>query len=131
VALTGLLAVGVPLVVVAIVAGGGGSGEGSPLRIELTPLGPDQADLVVYIDDDSINTLETSNGHNLLDLECRDRKGKVLVRGTVPWPFTNTDGGTYSAHAHQTVPSKRAGRLKRCRLPQTDGPLEGPVGTAR
>ena len=122
--IAGALAAAVVFIVVIAVLAGGGSEEGG-LRAELAA----PTDLLVYVKKRD-NEPGTANGRRVVTLECFDRKGSVLVRGHHPWPFTDTDGGTLDPHVHQTVRPERSGRLERCRLRETRGPLEGQVAPA-
>ena len=119
-----VLAAGVALIVLIAVLATGGSGGGD-LRAEVAS----PTDLIVYVTDDA-NAPGTADGKRVVTLECFDRKGAVVVRGHHPWPFTDTDDGTVDAHVHQAVPVDRMGNLKRCRLRETQGPLEGQVAPA-
>ena len=119
-----VLAGGVALIVLIAVLATSGSGDGD-LRAEVAS----PTDLIVYVTDEA-NEPGKADGKRAVTLECVDRKGAVVVRGHHPWPFTDTDGGTLDPHVHQTVRPERSGRLERCRLRETRGPLEGQVAPA-
>jgi len=123
VALAVLLAVSVPLVVI---AAGGGSGEtsGTGLRVEPSPQG--LPILVIYLEDSAVNKLETNHGRRRVAVECLDNSGEVVFTGNKVWPFLDTDGGKYNPHVHMVVrPSAAIQQIARCRLRGTDPPLEG------
>jgi hypothetical protein len=123
IALAVLLAVSVPLVVIA--AAGGGSGETSRgLRVEPSPQG--LPILVIYLEDADVNRLETNHGRRLVAIQCLDDSGEVVFTDDKVWPFLDTDGGRYNPHVHMVVrPSAAIQQIVRCRLHGTDPPLEG------
>ena len=125
VALAVLLAVSIPLVVLAA-AGGGSDGEsaGTGLRLEPSPQGLPL--LVIYLEDADVNELETNHGRRTVMIECTDDGGDVIFTERKAWPFSDTDGGMYNPHVHLVVrPAAAIQRIVRCRLSGTDPPLEG------
>jgi hypothetical protein len=125
VALVVLLAVAVPLVIVAIVGSGGGDEETEEtgLRVERSPGLPE---LLVYLTPEA-NKAERSGGRESVTVECLDAGGQVVSRQTEAWPFTDTDEQTVDPHAHVPVNPARINDVQRCRVRPTDPPLEGPV----
>ena len=125
VALAVLLAVGVPLVIVAL-AGSSGEEDSRPpggLRVEQTAAG--LAEITVYVEDRALNKANTAGGAREVDVQCVDRGGELVFAKTEPWPFADTDGGTLDPHAHVGVDVEQLERITRCRLEGTDPPLEG------
>jgi hypothetical protein len=124
VALAVLLAISVPLVVIA--AGGGGSedtAEDGGLRVEPSKQG--LPEVVLYLEDAAVNTPETTGGANEVRIACTDRGGAVVFRGAERWPFSDTDGGEFDPHVHVAVDPAVLGKISRCSLVGTDPPVEG------
>lgn len=125
VALAVLLALSVPLVIVAL-AGGGGDGDSEQpagLRVERTPGG--MPEIIVYLEDRSLNEPSTAGGAATVVVECVDSGGVVVSSKPESWPFTDTDQGTLDPHAHVAMSQELVDRIARCRLKGTDPPLEG------
>jgi hypothetical protein len=124
VALAVLLAVSIPLVVIAAAGGGSGKSAGTGLRIE--PSAQGFPFLVIYLEDADVNEPATNHGKRLVAIECLDDADEVVYSADKPWPFRDTDGGTYNPHVHMVVrPSAAIQQIVRCRLRGTDPPLEG------
>jgi hypothetical protein len=124
VALAVLLAVAVPLTIVAGVGSGGGDDEeDAGLRVERSP---DRPELLVYLSPD-VNTPERTGGRRSVVVECLDTGGGVVSRQDEAWPFTDTDQNTLDPHAHVPVDPDRINDIERCRVRPADPPLEGPV----
>ena len=124
VALVMLLAVALPLTIVAVVGSGGGDEEEETgLRVERSP---DLPELRVYLDPD-VNTPERSGGRRSVRVECLDEAGGVVARSDEPFPFTDTDENTLDPHVHMPVNPARINEVVRCRVRPADPPLEGPV----
>jgi hypothetical protein len=125
VALAVLLAVSIPLVIVAV-AGSGGDGDSDQpagLRVERTPGGVPE--IVLYVEDRSLNDPSTAGGAATVVVECVDADGEVVSSQPEGWPFTDTDQGTLDPHAHVPMSPELLDRIARCRLKGTDPPLEG------
>jgi hypothetical protein len=124
VALVVLLAVSVPLGVVAV-AGSGGDGEeeDAGLRVERSAGLPE---LIVYVEP-GVNTPERTGGRRTVTVECVDPDGRVLASQDEAWPFTDTDQGTLDPHMHMAVNPARIDDVERCRVDATEPLLEGPV----
>jgi hypothetical protein len=125
VALVVLLAVAVPLGVVAA-AGSGGEDEAEDvsLRVERSTEAPE---MLIYVTDDKANTPGRAGGRSSVTVECLDAGGRVLASQEDPWPMTQTDGNTLSPHAHVPVNPARIGDVASCRLRGTDPLLEADV----
>jgi hypothetical protein len=90
VALAVLLCVSVPLVVVAASGSGGSDERPAALRVERNPTG--LPELIVYVEDRSLNRAATAGGARRVTVECENRAGEVLFRQPEPWPFSDTNG---------------------------------------
>jgi hypothetical protein len=114
VALVVLLAVSVPLTIVAL-AGSGESDEpeGGELRVERSTELPE---ILIYITDESANTPERTGGRASVTVECVDESDRVLASQDEAWPMTQTDGNTLSPHAHVPVDPDQIGEIERCRI---------------
>lgn len=124
VALVVLLAVALPLTIVAVVGSGGGDDEEeSSLRVERSP---DLPELRVFLDPD-VNTPERTGGRPSVLVECLDEAGEVVARADEAFPFTDTDEETLDPHVHLPVNPARINEVVRCRVRPADPPLEGPV----
>ena len=124
VALVVLLAVAIPLTIVALLGSGGGDDEEeTSLRAERSPRLPE---LRVFLDPD-VNTRERTNGRETVLVECLDEAGGVVARSDEPFPFTDTDGETLDPHVHMPVNPARINEVVRCRVRPANPPLEGPV----
>jgi hypothetical protein len=125
VALVVLLAVAIPLTIVAVIGSGGGDDEGeeASLRVERSP---DLPELRVYLDPD-VNTPERTGGRQSVLVECLDEAGEVVARADEAFPFTDTDQETLDPHVHMPVNPARINDVVRCRVRPADPPLEGPV----
>jgi hypothetical protein len=125
VALVVLLAVALPLTVVAVVGSGGGDDgeEEASLRVERSP---DLPELLVFLDPDA-NTPERTDGRASVLVECLDEAGEVVARSDEPFPFTDTDQNTLDPHVHMPVNPARIDDVVRCRVRPATPPLEGPV----
>ena len=122
VALAVFLAVLVPLVVIALAAGG--SGDDAPgLRVERSQGMPE---VVIYLEDPEVNDPSTNRGRTRVRIECLDGRGTVIFRGAERWPFSDTDGGRFDPHAHVFVGPEQVERIDSCRFRGTEPPLEGP-----
>jgi hypothetical protein len=83
-------------------------------------------ELIVYLGDEDLNTLETSKGKRAVRLECLGRRGHVLLEATKRWPFVNERGFAYP-HVHQPASVGQLHRVDRCRLRGTRVRLEADV----
>jgi hypothetical protein len=124
VALVVLLAVALPLTIVAVVGSGGGDDEEeASLRVERAP---DLPELRIFLDPE-VNTPERTGGRQSVLVECLDEAGGVVARSDEPFPFTDTDQETLDPHVHMRVNPARINDVVRCRVRPADPPLEGPV----
>jgi hypothetical protein len=123
VALAVLLAVSVPLGVVAV-AGSGGADEEGVIRVERSTQLPE---MLIYITDPEANTPERADGRATVTVQCLSADGRVLASQEDRWPMTQTDGNTLSPHAHVPVDPATIGDVKRCRLQGTEPLLAADV----
>jgi hypothetical protein len=126
VALVVLIALAVPLTIVAVVGSAGGDDEeveASSLRVERSP---NVSELVVFLDPD-VNKPERTGGRTSVLVECLDEAGGVVARSDEPFPFTDTDQETRDPHVHVPVTPARINDVVRCRVRPADPPLAGPV----
>ena len=123
VALAVLLAISVPLVVIAAAGGGSEDGTGDTLRIEPSQQG--SPEVVLYLEDIALNKPETAGGAKRVRIACTDRDGAIVFRGAEGWPFSDTDGGKFDPHVHVFVDPAVLGKISRCRLVGTDPLIEG------
>ena len=124
VALVVLLAVAVPLTIVAVIgAGGGDDEEDTGLRVERSP---DVSELLVFLTPE-VNKPERTGGRRSVTIECLDTGGGVVSRRVEPWPFTDTDQNTLDPHVHVPVNPARINDVERCRVRPATPSLEGPV----
>jgi hypothetical protein len=125
VALVVLLAVALPLTIVAVVGSGGGDDEeeAGSLRVERSS---EVAELRVFLDPE-VNKPERTGGRPSVLVECLYEAGGVIARSDEPFPFTDTDQNTLDPHVHMPVNPARINDVVRCRVRPADPPLEGPV----
>jgi hypothetical protein len=125
VALVVLLAVAVPLTIVAAIGSGGGDDDkDAGLRVERAL---EVSELLVFLSPE-VNKPERTGGRRSVTVECLDAGGGVISRKKdEPWPFTDTDQNTLDPHAHVRVNPARINEVERCRVRPADPPLEGPV----
>ena len=124
VALVLLLAVAVPLTIVAATGSSGGDDEEEAgLRVERSL---DVSELIVYLDPD-VNKPERTGGRRTVVVECLDGGGQVVKRADEAFPFTDTDQNTLDPHIHMPVNPARINDVVRCRVRPAEPPLEGPV----
>ena len=123
VALVVLLAVAVPLTVVAIAGSGGGSDDEPALRIQRSP---ETSELRVFLEPDD-NVSDRTGGRTTVTVECLAAGGEVVAGLTETWPLTDTDQGTLDPPAHVPVNPARIDDVEMCRVRPARPPLEGPV----
>jgi hypothetical protein len=121
VALAAVVAVSAVLVAVAVSSGGGDERPGG-LKVERAP---DVPELIVYVEDLNVNRPETTGGAARVTLECVDGEGQVVWSSREAWPFVETDEGAFNPHVHLRMEPAVIDRIERCRLKDTDPPLEG------
>jgi hypothetical protein len=83
-------------------------------------------EFIVYLGEDDLNTLDTTNGKRAVRVQCRGRDGRVILDARQRWPFVNEPGYDYP-HVHQAATLEQLQRADRCRLRGTHVRLEGQV----
>jgi hypothetical protein len=123
VALAVLLAVSVPLV---ILAASGGGGEDEPEDDLLVERSTQRPEMILYVTPD-LNRPERAGDRRMVTLECIDAEGRVLASQPERWPLTETDQGTLDPHAHVPMDPAQIGEVARCRVHGTEPLMEAPV----
>jgi hypothetical protein len=124
VALVVLLALSIPLTIVAVAGSGGGDDEEeASLWVERSP---DLPELRVFLDP-AVNMRERAGGRSSVVVECLDEADGVVARSDEPFPFTDTDQNTLDPHVHLPVDPARINDVVRCRVRPAQPPLEGSV----
>ena len=116
-----LLVVG-PLAIWAATSGGSGDGDKRGLIVERSVSNTGERELVLSIAGD----VKVTSGESIVRVECVDKDGKVLIKGTQPWPFVEEAGYPYP-HAHQIDSAEKVEGARRCRVLGTDARLEAGV----
>jgi hypothetical protein len=118
-----LVLVGAPLAVWAATSGGSDSEEKKGLIVERNVSLTGAPELVISIAGGGV---EVTNAADSVRIECVDKDGKVIVKGTQPWPFIEEPGYPYP-HAHQSGSPEKIQGARRCRVLGTNTRLEAPV----
>jgi hypothetical protein len=84
-------------------------------------------ELIVYLEDDDLNTLKTTHGRRTVRVECLGREGQVVLVAEQRWPFINDELGFDSPHIHQAASREQLQQADRCRLRGTFVRLEADV----
>lgn len=110
---------------------GSSGGDEKSLLVERATGVTGAPEFIVYLGEDDLNTLDTTNGKRAVRVECLGRDGKVVLDARQRWPFVNEPGYDYP-HVHQAASPEQLQRAERCRLRGTrvrlEGDVEGPVG---
>ena len=117
-----VLLVVAPLAIWAATSGGSGDGEKQGLIVERGVSVTGEPELVISIAGD----VKVTSGATSVTIECVDTNGKVLIKGTQPWPFIEEPGYPY-AHVHQVDSPEKVEGARRCRVLGTDTKLESKV----
>jgi hypothetical protein len=125
VALAALLAVAVPLVIVALAGSGGEERSERPAGLRVERTAGDLPEVIIYVEDRALNEPATAGGAASVVVECVDAEGRIVWSRPERWPFTDTDNGTLDPHAHIGMERAALERIARCRLTGTDPPLGG------
>jgi hypothetical protein len=116
-----LLLVAVPLAIWAATSGGSGDQE-KGLIVERGNGLNGEPELVLSIAGEA----QVTSGATYVRFECTGADGKVVMKGTQPWPFVEEPGFPY-AHAHVTDSPEKVEGARRCRVLGTDTRLEAAV----
>jgi hypothetical protein len=122
VALAVLLAISIPLTVIAVAGSGSDDSDSGGLRVEEARGLPQ---LVIYLEDPADNEAATNRGRGQVAVECFDERDAVIYETRAAWPFSDTDGGKFDPHVHLSLDPDVLDRIARCRLKNTDPPLDG------
>lgn len=117
-----VLLVVAPLAIWAATSGGSEDDEKQGLIVERGVSVTGEPELVVSIAGD----VKVTSGATSVTIECVDKNGKVLIKGTQPWPFIEEPGYPY-AHVHQVDSPEKVEGARRCRVLGTDTKLESKV----
>jgi hypothetical protein len=117
-----VLLVVAPLAIWAATSGGSGDGEKQGLIVERGVSITGEPELVLSIAGD----VEVTSGASSVTVECLDKDGKTLIKGTQPWPFIEEPGYPY-AHVHQIDSPEKVEGARRCRVLGTNARLEAKV----
>jgi hypothetical protein len=123
--LTVLVAVAVPLVVLALASGGGEESDEpdtASIKVERARGLPE---IVVYVEDPDLNVPETARGRKRVTVECLNTADAVIYGRGYAWPFTDTDNGLLDPHVHLEMAPGQLDRVSRCRVTGTRPRLEG------
>ena len=124
VALVVILALAVPLAIVAIAGSGGDEEDKEPeMYVQRSP---EVFEVRVFLEPE-VNTPDRTRGRRSVTVECLDDSGTVIASQDEAWPFTDTDQNTLDPHAHIPVNPARIDDVSLCRVKQARPPLEGPV----
>jgi hypothetical protein len=116
-----LVLVAAPLAVWAATSGGSDE-EKQGLIAERSVGLTGEPELVLSI----VGDAQVTSGASSVRIECTDKDGKVIVKGTQPWPFVEEPGYPY-AHVHQSDSPEKIEGARRCRVLGTDTRLEAKV----
>jgi hypothetical protein len=124
VALVVILALAVPLAIVAIAGSGGDEEDKEPEMY--VQRAPEVFEVRVFLEPE-VNTPDRTRGRRSVTVECLDDSGTVVASQDEAWPFTDTDQNTLDPHAHIPVNPARIDDVSLCRVKQARPPLEAPV----
>jgi hypothetical protein len=117
-----VLLVVAPLAIWAGTSGGSGEDDKQGLIVERSVSTTGEPELILSIAGD----VNVTSGASSVTIECVDRDGKVLIKGTQPWPFIDEPGFPYP-HAHQVDSPEKVEGARRCRVLGTEARLEAGV----
>ncbi len=117
-----VLLVVAPLAIWAATSGGSGDGDKQGLIVERGVSITGEPELVLSIAGD----VEVTSGASSVTVECVDKDGKTLIKGTQPWPFIEEPGYPYP-HVHQVDSPEKVEGARRCRVLGTNARLEAKV----
>ena len=100
-----LLVVG-PLAIWAATSGGSGDGDKQGLIVERGVSITGEPELVLSI----AGEVEVTGGATSVTVECLDKDGKSLIKGTQPWPFIEEAGYPYPHRIRSTRPRRSRAR---------------------
>ena len=119
-----LVVIAAPLVAWAAFSSGD---EQQSLTVERWTKDAGAPELIIWLGEKDLNTLETTNGKRTVQVECVGRDGQVVLDAEQTWPFVDNEAGYDSPHAHQPASREQLQRADRCRLRGTRARLEADV----
>jgi hypothetical protein len=111
-----------PLAIWAATSGGSRDDDKQGLIVERQASTTGEPELILSI----AGEVNVKNGASSVTVECLDKDGKVLIKGTQPWPFIEEPGYPYP-HVHQVDSPEKVEGARRCRVLGTDTRLESAV----
>ena len=119
-----LVVIAVPLIAWAASSGGD---EQQSLVVERWTNDAGAPELIIWLGEKDLNTLETTDGKRTMQVECVGRDGQVVLDAEQTWPFVDNEAGYDAPHAHQPASREQLQRADRCRLRGTRARLEADV----
>ena len=119
-----LVVIAVPLIAWAASSGGD---EQQSLVVERWTNDAGAPELIIWLGEKDLNTLETTDGKRTVQVECVGRDGQVVLDAEQTWPFVDNEAGYDAPHAHQPASREQLQRADRCRLLGTRVQLETDV----
>ena len=110
-----------PLAIWAATSGGNKSG-GDKFYVERSVGLTGEPELLLTIDDPEV---QVAGNAESVKVRCTDATGKVIVKGTQPWPFPPEQG--YAPHAHQPAPADKVEQARACEVLGTNKTLKANV----
>ncbi len=110
-----------PLAIWAATSGGSKKG-GDKFFVERSVGLTGEPELLLTIDDPEV---EVAGSATSVQVRCTDATGKVIVKGTQPWPFPPEQG--YAPHAHQPAPADKVEQARACEVLGTNKTLKADV----
>jgi hypothetical protein len=116
------------LIAVPLIAWSASSGGEEPdLIVERWTADDGTPELLVSLGDVSLNTLQTTNGHKAVRMECVGRDGQLVLDVEQRWPLRMNEPGYDYPHTHHVATREQVQAADRCRLQGTRVPLEADV----
>ena len=119
-----LVVIAVPLIAWAASSGGD---EQQSLVVERWTNDGGAPELIIWLGEKDLNTLEATDGKRTVQVECVGRDGQVVLDAEQTWPFVDNEAGYDAPHAHQPASREQLQRADRCRLLGTRVQLETDV----
>jgi hypothetical protein len=107
-------------------AASSGGDDDKPLIVERSTSVDGAPEILVSLEDDELNSLETTRGKRAIRVQCLADDGEVVVDGRQRWPFVE-EPGFDAPHAHQPASREQLRRTERCRLQGTRARLEAEI----
>ncbi len=111
-----------PLAIWAATSGGSDGDGGDPFYVERAVGLTGEPELLLTVDDPDV---QVEGGRTSVEVRCSDATGKVIVKGTQPWPFPPEQG--FAPHAHQAAPADKVEQTRSCEVLGTNKTLQAEV----